>query len=113
MVLERDDELRKSVSERHYSRFVRIVAGASLVLVALLPFAGAIAGWSGSDENLVVRTGMAVALLAIGQMVLQIVIGSRLRLVSDPIGLGQLLQALAPRRFGRSLRFTSVSSSRW
>lgn len=93
VVPERDDELRRCVSERHYSRFVRTVTGASLVLVALLPFAGAVAGWSGSDENLVVRTGMAFALLAIGLMVLQIVIGARLRLISDPIGLGQLLQA--------------------
>lgn len=81
------------INKRQYSRAVRMLTAGLLVVVAAIPFVAAVAGWSESDESLVVRVGMAFALLAFGLMVLQIVIGSRLRLVSDPLGLGQLLQA--------------------
>jgi len=63
-----------------------------LVLIALLPLALAIPNLVESDDPLAVRIGVALALLAFGLMALQIVIGSRLRLVCDPIGLGQLLR---------------------
>lgn len=62
-----------------------------LALIALLPLALAISNLAKSDDPLAVRIGVALALLAFGLMALQIVIGSRLRLVCNPIGLGQLL----------------------
>ncbi|MHB8410537.1 MAG: ferredoxin reductase family protein [Candidatus Acidiferrales bacterium] len=62
-----------------------------LALIALLPVALAIPNLARSDDPLAVRIGVALGLLAFGLMALQIVIGSRLRLVCDPIGLGQLL----------------------
>jgi predicted ferric reductase len=73
------------------SRPAMAAAVSILVLVALLPLALAIPNLAHSDDPLAVRVGVALGLLAFGLMALQILIGSRLRLVSDPIGLGQLL----------------------
>jgi predicted ferric reductase len=74
-----------------HSRWAVAAAVLILALIALLPLALAIPNLVRSDDPLAVRIGVALGLLAFGLMALQIVIGSRLRLVSDPIGLGQLL----------------------
>ena len=74
-----------------HSLWAVALAVSILALVAVLPLALAIPNLVRSDDPLAVRIGVALALLAFGLMALQIVIGSRLRLVSDPIGLGQLL----------------------
>ena len=74
-----------------HSRWAVAITVSILALIALLPLALAIPNLVRSDDPLAVRIGVALGLLAFGLMALQIVIGSRLRLVSDPIGLGQLL----------------------
>ncbi|HVA71814.1 MAG TPA: ferric reductase-like transmembrane domain-containing protein [Candidatus Limnocylindrales bacterium] len=74
-----------------HSRWAVAIAVSILALIAVLPLALAIPNLVRSDDPLAVRIGVALGLLAFGLMALQIVIGSRLRLVSDPIGLGQLL----------------------
>ena len=70
-----------------HSLWAVALAVSILALVAVLPLALAIPNLVRSDDPLAVRIGVALALLAFGLMALQIVIGSRLRLVSDPIGL--------------------------
>lgn len=74
------------------SRWVRTAAISSLALIALLPIAVAIPDIARSDDPLAAQIGAVFGLLAFGLMTLQIVIGSRPRVICDPIGLGQLLR---------------------
>ena len=74
-----------------HSSWAAAAAVSIFALVALLPLALAVPDLARSHDPLTVRIGIALGLLAFGLMALQIVIGSRLRLVCDPIGLGELL----------------------
>lgn len=83
----------EDVAARLQSRWTGAAAVSILALVAVLPLAIAVPNLAQSTDPLAVRIGVALALLAFGLLTVQIVMGSRLRLICDPIGLGQLLRA--------------------
>ena len=86
-----DQTFTDDISAALHSRWARATASSILLLIAVLPLSLAIPNLAHSDDPLAVRIGVALALLAFGLMALQIVIGSRLRLISNPLGLAQLL----------------------
>jgi predicted ferric reductase len=74
---------------------VRLASGLTYLFLAsfgLLPLLAALAGISSSDEKLAVRLGMASALTGFGLMSLQFVLSSRLRPLTEPIGLVQMVR---------------------
>lgn len=74
------------------SRFTPGLTAVALALFGLLPLLSALVGAPRSDENLVVRLGMAFALVGFGLMTLQFLLSSRFGLVTNPVGLAQMLR---------------------
>lgn len=74
------------------SRFTPGLAAVALAFFGLLPLLSALLGAPRSDDDLVVRLGMAFALVGFGLMTLQFLLSSRFRLVTNPIGLAQMLR---------------------